>query len=208
MPLTLEEALARINFLERKIDELKEENKHLERLSTRDPLTGLLNRRGGEEVLAHHYSILSRDNCEKNNFAVLNLDLDRFKGINDTYGHEIGDKVLKFFGKILYKNLRGRDHDAVIRNGGDEFTIILPDCTYEHAKIVKQKIKIALEEEHFKEGNIALSLRTSIGIAMARMVDGEILLLNEIIRNADANMYQDKAKGRVLRNSEREFARN
>ena len=206
MRRTLVEANLHIGLLEKRIDELEEANKHLERLSTHDPLTGLLNRRGGEEVLNHHYSILARDNCEKNNFAVLNLDLDRFKPINDKFGHEVGDQVLKFFGKILHKSLRVHGHDAVVRNGGDEFTIILPGCTHDGAINVKQKIKCALADEHFKNGEVALSLRTSIGVAMARRQDGEVLLLDELLRNADASMYKDKAAGRDLRNSGREFA--
>lgn len=189
--------------LEEENDSVRAKNKNLERLSTHDLLTGLLNRRGGQEILDHHYSILTRDSCDTNNFAVLYLDIDLFKQINDTYGHAIGDRVLIFFGRTLRKKLRTHGYDTVIREGGDEFKIILPDCTYESALNVKQKIKCAFMEEQFSEGDIELSLRTSIGVAIARMENGEILPLDEILRIADSDMYVDKALNREERNRER-----
>ena len=184
-----------------KIRALEEQIRYLERLSTHDPLTGLLNRRGGDEVLLHHFSILSRDNCEKNNFAVLDLDLDRFKGINDKHGHIIGDKVLIFLAETLTGTLRKNEHDKVIRLGGDEFRIILPECTFEQAEIVKAKIKDVLATSLFEYGELKLSLRTTVGIATARIgTNDEIRQIAEIIELADKDMYEDKAKGYALRN--------
>lgn len=178
-------SLTHICKLNRKIDKLTF-------LATRDPLTGLLNRRGGSEILEHHHTFLVRSKSAKNNFAVLNLDLNRFKGINDKYGHETGDLVLKFFGEILTKKLRGHEHDIIVRAGGDEFLVILPGATLDQAKTVKQKIKNLLHEEPFKGNGLTLILYSSIGIAMAMTEEGEILPLGEILKLADVDMYIDK----------------
>lgn len=192
---TLKEANFRIRALERRI-------KYLERLSTHDPLTGLLNRRGMDEALAHRFSILSRDKCAKNNFAVLNLDLDRFKGINDTYGHLVGDEVIKFFATTLSVLLRD-DYDVIVRLGGDEFIVILPECNLKQAQYVKEKIKGTLIGNPFITDGITLSLRTSIGIATALTPeDYEIRPFKKILALADKAMYEDKELGRVLRNPE------
>ncbi len=193
MPLTLAAAHKKIQSQAKRI-------KELELLVTHDPLTGLLNRRGMEESLAHHFSILSRDTCQKNNFAVLNLDLDRFKGINDTYGHFIGDEVIKYFGVTLTNLLRD-DYDVVVRLGGDEFIVILPESNHAQAEHVKRKIKATLATNPFNADGITLSLRTSIGIATALTPDDfEVRPFKKILEEADRDMYADKEKGRTLRN--------
>lgn len=194
MPRTLKAANLRIKDLEK-------QNKALELLATHDPLTGLLNRRGMDEALAHHFSILSRNKCEKNNFAVLNLDLDRFKGINDTYGHQIGDEVIKYFAKTLTDLLRD-DYDIVAHISGDEFIIILPKSNLEQANIVKDTIKNVLVKTPFDTDGVALSLRASIGIATALdSSNGKIRPLKDTLVLADKDMYRDKAKNKELRNS-------
>jgi diguanylate cyclase (GGDEF)-like protein len=193
MPRTLRSANLRIKALEKQI-------KNLELLVTHDPLTGLLNRRGMDEALAHHFSILARDTCAKNNFSVLNLDLDRFKGINDTYGHHIGDDVIRFFAQTLTETLRS-NYDIVIRLGGDEFIVILPECNLEQAEIVKGTIKDVTADTSFNADGITLSLRTSIGVATALSpTDGKIRPIEAILKLADEDMYHDKEKGRGLRN--------
>lgn len=174
--------------------------KAVERLATRDTLTGLLNERGGEEVLSRHFSILSRDSCAKNNFAVLYLDLDRFKGINDLYGHDIGDEALKFFARRIVTVLRNK-YDIVIRVHGDEFVIVLPECNSAQAEIVKAKIKNVLAEKPFIFGNVKLSLRTSVGIAMALNKNEKITPLKKMLVQADKAMYKDKEKGRASRHA-------
>ncbi|HAT68441.1 MAG TPA: hypothetical protein DCS20_02385 [Candidatus Yonathbacteria bacterium] len=190
--ITLREANAKIKVLERRI-------KHLERLTTHDSLTELLNRRGMDEALARYFSILSRDTCGKNNFAILNLDLDRFKGINDTYGHQIGDAVIKFFAETLVETLRS--YDIAVRLGGDEFVVILPECNFEQAERVKAKIKDTLAANPFTLGALTLSLRTSIGVATALNLENqEVRSLETILDLADKAMYEDKKNGRSQRN--------
>lgn len=174
-----------------KFRKLEKKVLHLDSLSTHDELTGLLNLRGGNQIMEHHHSGLMRDPCERNNFAVLNLDLNRFKGINDKYGHKTGDQVLKFFGEILTKNLN-RGQDVVIRVGGDEFVVFLPECSLLQAEAVKAKIKNALLAEPFESNGLKLSLRTSVGIATALTENGGVLSLDQVHRVADNAMYADK----------------
>jgi len=157
-----------------------------------DSLTGLLNRRGGEEALSRYFSILKRTPTKRNNFAILYLDLDRFKGINDTYGHSIGDEVLKFFTSKVSGVLR--ESDIFARMGGDEFLIILPGCGTARAEIVKKKIKKSLTEQQIRAGETMLSLSTSIGIAMARTISGNVRHWSRVLKMADKSMYEDKPK--------------
>lgn len=178
---TLKEANARIKDLEQQVKKLK-------LLVARDPLTGLLNRRGMDEALGGI-----------SNFAILNLDLDRFRGINNTYGHQIGDEAIKFFAEILVETLR-RDHDIIVRVGGDEFIVILPECDLDRAEYVKSKIKNALVAKPFVVDGLTLSLRTSIGIATAiDPKNPKVRTLETILTLADKAMYEDKEKGRASR---------
>ena len=182
--------------------ETKEKDRRIEiaeKMATYDFLTGLLNKRGGNEVLEHHFSIMKRDASKKSNFAILNLDLDRFSGVNNTYGHAMGDKVLQFFAGVLTGTLRN-EHDVVIRVGGDEFIIILPECNLKQAETVKSKVKQALARNSFVDGKVKLSLRTSVGIAMARNEAGKLHHpLKKILYMADKAMYEDKKVGEKLR---------
>ncbi len=194
-------AIVYISRQKSKIRELNGKIMELNKLSVRDPLTGLFNRRGGSEMLEHHHALLVRHRNPLNNFAVLTLDLNRFKGINDKYGHEVGDKVLIFFSDMLTQELRGHEHDIVVRSGGDEFLVILPECTLEQAMTVKQKIKINLIQNEFEANNFKLHLSTSVGISMAMTDNGDILQLSEVLELSDSSMYADKkldAKGDSL----------
>lgn len=187
-----------IEDLEEKLKEANEKLRIAENMATYDFLTGHLNRRGGEEILSHHFSILKRANGNKSNLAVLYLDLDRFKGINDKFGHDIGDNVLKFFSHTLNDVLRN-EHDVVVRMGGDEFVIVLPECTLAQAEVVKGKIKNALAKKAFASDNVKLHLRTSIGVAMAYSEGRRLSTVKKILIQADKAMYEDKKAGEKLR---------
>lgn len=195
--LLLENELARLVHLDKKKDSeikrIKEQLDIAEKTATYDHLTGLLNRRGGDEVLNKHYSILRRNNCNENDFAVLLLDLDRFKGINDTYGHNVGDLVLKFFGKTLLALLR-KDFDTVVRLGGDEFMVVMPKSSRSDAEIVKDKIKLTFAKNLFTSRGLKLCINTSVGIALARKDNGKKYSLKKMIQLADEAMYMDKEK--------------
>ena len=179
---------------------VRKQNSYLVSIATRDELTGLWNKRGGDDLLKHHYAILQRNFCRKNGFALLYIDVDRFKGINDKYGHHMGDMALKFVAELLAKIVRGDGYDTVIRWSGDEFGIILPHSDFQKAEIVKKKIKDALLVTFFEAEGVRLSLRVSIGIATSleehEEGPGSIRSLEYILRLADGNMYEQKPKKR------------
>ncbi|RZI44802.1 bifunctional diguanylate cyclase/phosphodiesterase [Herbaspirillum sp. HC18] len=136
--------------------------KDLEHYATRDPLTDLYNQRMFWELLGYE---VGRAKRHHQTFAVMMLDLDNFKTINDRFGHHFGDAFLQSFAKLLTKALRSGD--LLARYGGDEFCIILPDASETQAHMVAQRIGEMLEE-HVMEtpDGIKLKATTSIGIAI------------------------------------------
>jgi diguanylate cyclase (GGDEF)-like protein len=119
--------------------QVEELNKRLERLSLVDPLTQLLNRRGLEEVLAHESGLAGREGW---NLAVILLDLDNFKPINDSFGHATGDIVLQEVAKALKNAVRNTDY--VARVGGDEFVILLPDTRRSEAVRFSERVRLSI----------------------------------------------------------------
>lgn len=184
---SMEQKLRVANSLSRR---LSRELKTMQKLATHDALTGLLNERGGSEVISHHLSILHRDSCPKNNFAVLYLDLNDFKRINDEYGHDVGDKALKSFTEKIVGVLRS-EYDIVIRMHGDEFVIILPGSSRNQAAMVKNKIKDELARNPFVFRGGKLFLSSSIGIAMA-LDRRKTVSVKELLEHADKAMFEDK----------------
>ncbi|MEX0606351.1 MAG: EAL domain-containing protein [Marinobacter sp.] len=156
--------------------------------SLHDPLTGLPNRTMLFEYAAH----LLPHNLRASQFAaVLFIDLDRFKPINDTHGHGIGDKVLTEVARRLSRTLRAED--LVVRMGGDEFVVLLQDISAAvYASQVASHI-IAKISEPYHLGELALSVSTSIGISIFPR-DGEDI--DTLVSHADAAMYQAKQEGR------------
>lgn len=160
----------------------------LARLAYYDPLTGLPNRRLFHDRLGH--SLVKAERHEKL-VAILFLDLDRFKTINDTLGHVFGDLLIQGAAKRLLQVVR--KDDTVARLGGDEFTIILDDISnVEDAAIVAQKI-VDKFTEPFLLGEHETYVSTSIGITIYPFDDSDI---ENLIKNADTAMYQAKANGR------------
>ena len=167
----------------------KDEEARLQELAQRDPLTGLLNRAGFEHYLesrpqGHAGSI-------KRSLALLYIDLDRFKPVNDAHGHPVGDQVLQMFAKRLQRVVRPTD--AVARLGGDEFAIAL-DALREsaNAHTVAEKV-LAAAAEAFQIGELCLNIGASIGVAFS---DGTGQAWQELVKSADARLYEAKAAGR------------
>lgn len=153
-----------------------------------DTLTGLENRRLFKERLEYALKTLERKNSD---IALFFLDLDQFKHINDTLGHEAGDALLIEVGKRLSNCVRAQD--TVARIGGDEFTILLNDVNHiKGASIIAEKILKVLESPVTIEGH-QLNISTSIGISLAPKdsIDANILM-----KNADMAMYKAKEQGR------------
>ena len=176
----------------------KSEQQRLSRIAECDPLTGLLNRGGFEERLADMLRNASAAGAMEPRIALMYLDVDRFKDINDKHGHGVGDMFLKAFAERLKRCVRASD--TVARIGGDEFTIVLERMAHPgDAAHVAAKIVQAMQEP-FDLVGVALNATTSIGIAFyepsagaAREPTGEVAAL---IKRADAMLYQAKAGGR------------
>lgn len=154
----------------------------------RDPMTGLNNRRFLEEYVETLVSSVQR---KRTHVAILMLDLDYFKMVNDTYGHDAGDAVLKALSTLLKQSVRASD--LVIRYGGEEFLIILIDSEGEAADHVAEKIRLAVESLKVQVAGITLQKTISIGIADFP-TDSDTFW--QAVKFADVAMYQAKDQGR------------
>jgi diguanylate cyclase (GGDEF)-like protein len=165
----------------------------LHEMATKDALTGLANRRFLETNINTMVAGIKR---RKTTMGVLMCDLDFFKQVNDEYGHDVGDEVLRTLAIILEEAVRGSD--IVIRYGGEEFLILLTDCQIEKAIEVAEKIREAVEEQLFRFDGISIRKTLSIGVSIYPL-DGEGFW--ECVKHADVALYQAKDSGRnkVLR---------
>ncbi|HAU1182975.1 diguanylate cyclase [Legionella pneumophila serogroup 1] len=157
--------------------------------SIRDPLTGLYNRRYLEDFL---FKQLHQAERTKASFAILMLDLDHFKKINDTFGHDAGDLVLKELGQILNSDIRLGD--IASRYGGEEFVLLLYDIDAQAAKMKAENLRSAISNLQVKYGAQPVGqITASIGISV---YPDDAKSLAELIEAADKALYQAKNKGR------------
>jgi putative two-component system response regulator len=174
--------------------ELATVNSRLERLSITDELTGLFNRRHAMFRLDEQWALAQRYGRP---LTIAMVDIDHFKRINDTYGHDAGDVVLRQVSAILRDGTRGTD--ALCRVGGEEFLIILPSQTIQEAYIWADRCRVACATHMFKVSNISIAVTISVGIA-ARMPGLE--QFTDLLRVADQALYAAKHAGRnVVRTS-------
>lgn len=160
------------------------DKKRVEELSITDRLTGLYNRLKLDELFALHLAIARR---HKSAFSILLLDIDKFKSVNDTYGHQVGDSVLKELATILKENIRGED--AVGRWGGEEFLVLLPLCHSEEALIFAEKVRSLIEKYSF----LTVGQKTaSFGVSTYHDGDDE----KSMVARADEALYRAKENGR------------
>ncbi len=167
--------------------------------SLKDGLTGLYNRRFLDEFIEKVSAQSTRD---KVSYAVLMVDIDYFKMVNDTYGHDVGDMVIKRLSEILSNSIR--EADLAIRFGGEEFLVLLYNPTAEGAMKVAQQIRKAFEATSFQLDKENLKKTTSIGISLFPE-DGDSLW--KVIKYADTALYKAKNSGRnqVIRFSTEDF---
>jgi diguanylate cyclase (GGDEF)-like protein len=166
---------------------LKERSEAKHRLAAlTDPLTGLANRRAFMERAER---IFSRSQQGKTPLAMLAFDLDRFKGINDKFGHPVGDDVLRIFGDLLTRMLR--PNDIVGRMGGEEFAALLPNCDVQIALTIAGRIRSAFQDEALFMNGRTIGATVSVGVAA-----GIGHSLAEIVTNADRALYRAKNLGR------------
>lgn len=160
----------------------------LERNARTDPLTNLYNRKHLEEQIPKISSQSKRTNTS---FGVLMLDIDHFKMVNDTYGHDVGDVAIKIVAQTLVENTR--ESDIVIRFGGEEFIVLLHNCDEEKIQSVAEKIRLAFLDKEIPAGNTTIKKTMSIGAAMFPKDDKS---LEVCIKNADLALYEAKNTGR------------
>jgi diguanylate cyclase (GGDEF)-like protein len=154
-----------------------------------DPLTGCLNRRALETTLRAEWRQARRRGTT---LAVLAIDIDHFKQINDTHGHPFGDVVLQDIAGIMRDT--ARDTDAVARLGGDEFIVVLPDTGWEGALTFAERMRAKVDEHTFATATETMGITISVGVALHRGSDpmSPALLLQE----ADQSLYKAKTGGR------------
>lgn len=153
-----------------------------------DPLTGLLNRRVMETVLQREFNRARR---YKSPLSVVFIDLNDFKAVNDTYGHDCGDDLLQFLGSNLVK--MSRDSDVVARFAGDEFVLILPETTAENAEHLMERVCTYLKDTPLKVGAKKITCTISYGVACSR--DPLLRDPAALLKAADERLYE--AKGRL-----------
>lgn len=168
----------------RDVSERKQLESELRRLAVTDPVTGVWNRRHGEELLD---ADLDQAKTQGQSLSLLMLDVDRFKTINDTHGHQTGDGVLVEIARRLVEMCRGTD--MVARWGGEEFVILLRDCALNEALGIAEKIRAEIANAPFADAG---SASVSIGVAQLRPTDD----LNSWVARADEALYKAKGSGR------------
>ena len=160
-------------------------HERLKFLANRDPLTGLLNRRVMEAVLTREFVRAIR---YENSLAVVFIDIDDFKGVNDTYGHDCGDDLLNHVAKQLMKI--SRETDVVARFAGDEFIVILPQTSAKNAKRLMSRLMEYFLKNPLKTDTNIIPASISFGVASTE--DKSIRTPLQLIKNADQNLYLTK----------------
>lgn len=156
-----------------------------------DPLTGLHNRRYIDDLSKKLFHIAKRT---KKDLSVMMLDIDNFKNINDTYGHTVGDEVLKVIAKIIKKNIRESDLSA--RFGSDEIIFLLPYTPIKYALILANKILSEIQKTYIELNQAKkLMVTVSVGISEIKSDDDQI---ENAIKRADDCLYQAKKFGKNM----------
>jgi two-component system cell cycle response regulator len=181
-----------INAIEKayELETVQSDKERYRWLATIDALTGCLNRRAFMERLERE---LNRVRRYKTEFSVLMIDLDRFKDVNDSRGHLVGDSVLRQIGDLLRSEVRSVDLAA--RYGGEEFVIVLPETDADGALVFAERLRKRVMQTDFSETAEALNITVSIGVASATP-DGDVPTPDTLISQADKALYRAKNQGR------------
>jgi len=191
-PFDRDELLARVRVGRRLIDlhrQLEAKNQLLEQLALTDALTGLPNRRAIDEWASRQLSGAARHNFP---FWVVMIDLDHFKGVNDRFGHEAGDKVLKSFAETLKANTRSSNISG--RIGGEEFLLVVTHADEGGIKIYIERVRKQFEVKRFCFGGTDAYFTASFGAA--GILGGPAPAFDQLVSRADAALYRAKQLGR------------
>lgn len=179
----LEQSQSQIEALRFNLAEAEEE-------ILKDPLTGVANRRALETGMAQ---AISDATTQKRPLCMLMCDLDHFKKLNDTYGHPVGDEVLKIFANILSENIR--QGDTVARYGGEEFAILLTKCDVQNGVRIAERMRLDIASRKLalnRNGQVISNITASFGLA--QFVSGDTP--ETLLQRADAKLYEAKNAGR------------
>jgi len=178
---------AKLNEAHQEMDALRMELQQVRQVAATDGLTGLLNRRAFDQTLAEIIEQPQPDTC------LTILDIDHFKRVNDTYGHTIGDNVIKFVASIMKKH--ADDHHFVARYGGEEMAIIMPKTSKARALEISENIRNTMESSRLKRKDTSQPLGViTLSIGIANLQSGDDM--ESIISRADKALYQAKETGR------------
>lgn len=190
-PVYALELLARVKThlsLRQSQQDLKIAYQQLERLALIDPLTDVANRRFLSDAADSEFRRADRYGSV---FAAMMVDLDHFKAVNDTYGHQTGDECLKLIAQTLKKLLRDVDH--IGRYGGEEFMIILPETDLDQALVLGERLRHHVVHLCPKINERVVNLSISVGISVYHKADRSI---QDVLRRADNALYEAKSAGR------------
>ena len=169
---------------------IEAQQKQLEQMAYFDPLTDLPNRRLLEKLIKREIASIRRYGHET---AIIILDLDNFKSINDTYGHPVGDNMLRQFADFLTANVR--ETDTVARFGGEEFIILMPQTSAEEGCIFAERLRQLIMEKRFTVGSVTLQITASFGVSSMRdIIDCDSM--DDYYFLADKALYLAKQNGK------------
>ena len=196
-PLHPAEMVARINTGIRilKLEQsLKKANEEIRLLSITDPLTGCFNRGYLNERFQYE---IKRAQRYGHPLSVVLADIDHFKNVNDTYGHQIGDEVLQIFAKCIKAEIR-KKIDWVVRYGGEEFLIVLPETQNIGAFSMAERLRQTVEATDIQTGGNNLKITASFGGACAAFQNriADCVSMDQLINQADEQLYRSKKDGR------------
>ena len=160
-------------------------------LALTDSLTGLFNRR---YLMVHLEKLLTKNKDSKKTLCALMLDIDHFKGINDTYGHQVGDEVLKTFSERIAQRLRS--FDLVARLGGEEFVVILPDINLDMAQQVSERLRKSIGMKPFEVSSPQSPIKVTVSIGAVMISGMDNMSVEDVLKHADDELYRAKEGGR------------
>ncbi|MGI6684668.1 MAG: GGDEF domain-containing protein [Bacillota bacterium] len=165
------------------------QQKQLEQMAYYDPLTDLPNRRLLEKLIKREFSSMHRYGHET---VIIILDIDNFKNINDTYGHPVGDNMLRQLADLLKNNVR--ESDTVARFGGEEFVILMPKTSVEEGYVLAEGLRRIIMEKRFTIGSITLRITCSFGVSSMHDINSQTL--EDYYFLADKALYLAKQRGK------------
>lgn len=174
-------------IIEKQNIKLKEAYYKMEELAKIDMLTGLSNRRDMYQKIKHETDRFERN---KKSFAILMGDIDNFKKVNDTYGHDAGDHVLSSIASIIISTIRKQD--IVARWGGEEFLLLLPETNLEGGKMIAEKLRMNIKNKTIYYKNYSMKVTITIGVSVYSLKH----TIEDSIKEADEAMYRGKIRNK------------